>query len=138
MTTILCIEDEAALREGIVEELVDQNYTVLEASHGAEGLKMILEHHPDLVLCDINMPNMNGYELQSELRENYPQFAEMPFIFLTALADKARILEGLEKGADAYLTKPVDYDMMLLTVEANLRQMELIRSAREDHTMLDI
>lgn len=138
MATILCIEDEVALREGIVEELEDEDYTVLEAENGAVGLEMIIEHRPDLVLCDINMPNMDGYELQDKLRSDHPEFGEMPFIFLTALADKDRVLAGLKKGADGYLTKPVDYDLMIMTVESNLRKMNLIREARDDYVMLDM
>ena len=127
MTTILCIEDEADLRKNLVEELTDEGYTVKEAVDGKEGLEMIVRHRPDLVLCDINMPNRNGYELLEIIRKKYPMFAEMPFIFLTALADRERVLAGIKSGADAYLTKPIDYDFLLATVDASLRQVGRIQ-----------
>ena len=98
MTTILCIEDEAGLREDIVEELEDAGYTVEQASDGRTGLEMILKHKPDLVISDITMPNMDGHELLTEVREKHDQMAEMPFIFLSALADRAHIQEGSETG----------------------------------------
>ena len=88
MTTILCVEDEAPLRGAIVEELLDNNYDVLQATDGREGLEMMLKHEPDLVLCDIIMPHMNGYDLVKTLREKHPRLADTPFIFLSALADR--------------------------------------------------
>ncbi len=85
MITILCVEDEAGLREDIAEELEDAGYHIKQAGDGNEGLEMIQKYKPDLVLCDITMPRRNGYQLMKEIREKYPQFAEMPFIFLSAL-----------------------------------------------------
>ncbi len=122
MSTVLCIEDEAHLREIIVEELEDEGYNVLQAGDGREGLKMILRHSPDMVVSDITMPNMNGHELLVELRKKHPEYAEMPFVFLSALADKEQVMEGLELGADDYLSKPIDYDMLLVKVKSGLRQ----------------
>jgi len=95
MSKILCIEDDEDIREDIVEELQEAHYQVFEASSGSEGLEMILEHKPDLVLCDINMPSKNGYELLQEIREKYVLFAEMPFIFLSALGGREDVLVGL-------------------------------------------
>ena len=131
MTTILCIEDEAALREEIADELEDAGYEVLQASDGQEGLELIFKHEPDLVLCDITMPVKNGYDLMKVIRETYTLYAEMPFIFLTALADREQVMTGLKYGADAYLTKPIDFEMLLLTVQASLRQMERIKHKHE-------
>ena len=138
MTMILCIEDEARLRKNIAEELEDAGYDVCQAGDGQEGLEMILNHKPDLVLCDITMPRKNGYELLKEVREKYMLFAEMPFIFLSALADKERILAGLKTGADAYLTKPINFEMLLQTVQANLRQMARIKQKHEEVIVLDM
>ena len=138
MTTIIYIEDEVHLRENIAEELEDAGYDVLQAGDGQEGLKMIVEHKPDLVLCDITMPRKNGYELLKEIRDTYPLFAEMPFIFVSALADKDRVLAGLKSGADGYLTKPVDFDMLLMTVQTSLRQMERIKRKHEEIVELDL
>lgn len=123
MAKILCIEDEALVREDIVEELQDLGFEVIEANDGREGLDMIVEHEPDLVISDITMPRMDGFELLNELRGKHKIFARMPFIFLSALGDKKHIVSGLKEGADNYLTKPVDYDMLEVTVQASLRQM---------------
>lgn len=123
MTKILCIEDEFDLRSNIVEELQDAGYETFEACNGEEGLKAILEHQPDLVLCDINMPGMTGHSLLAHLRENHPQFSWVPFLFLSALADREDIVSGKELGADDYLTKPVDYDILLATVRSRLDQV---------------
>lgn len=125
--TILCIDDEALLREDIVEELEDEGYRVLQASDGHEGLKQILQHRPDLVICDITMPRKNGYELLKEVRGEHGISAEMPFIFLSALADKEHIVAGLKMGADNYMTKPVDFDVLRVKVKACLRQVDRIR-----------
>lgn len=125
--TILVIDDEALLREDIVEELEDEGYHVVQASDGHEGLKQILQHRPDLVVCDITMPRKNGYELLKEVRTEHGISAEMPFIFLSALADKEHVVAGLKLGADNYLTKPVDFDVLRVKVKACLRQVERIR-----------
>jgi len=125
--TILCIDDEALLREDIVEELEDEGYRVLQASDGHDGLKQILQHHPDLVICDITMPRKNGYELLKEVRGEHGISAEMPFIFLSALADKEHIVAGLKMGADNYMTKPVDFDVLRVKVKACLRQVDRIK-----------
>ena len=124
---ILCIDDEALLREDIVEELEDEGYRVLQASDGHEGLKQILQHRPDLVICDITMPRKNGYELLKEVRGEHGISTEMPFIFLSALADKEHIVAGLKMGADNYMTKPVDFDVLRVKVKACLRQVDRIR-----------
>lgn len=125
--TILVIDDEALLREDIVEELEDEGYHVVQAGDGHDGLKQILQHHPDLVVCDITMPRKNGYELLKEVRGEHGISAEMPFIFLSALADKEHVVAGLKLGADNYLTKPVDFDVLRVKVKACLRQVERIR-----------
>jgi len=122
MATILCVEDEALLREDIVEELENDGYNVLQAADGREGMEMILKHEPDLVVCDITMPHMNGHELVKMLRDEHSRFADTPFIFLSALADRDDILEGLNIGADDYLTKPIDIDMLLGKIKTSLRQ----------------
>jgi len=126
--TILCIDDETLLREDIVEELEDEGYKVLQASDGHEGLKQILSHRPDLVICDITMPRKNGYELLKEIRGEHGISAEMPFIFLSALADKEHVVAGLKLGADNYMTKPVDFDVLRIKVKACLRQVDRIRT----------
>jgi DNA-binding response OmpR family regulator len=132
MTKILCIEDEAALREDIVEELTDAGYTIIEAANGREGYDAIVAHQPDLVLCDVNMPDMNGYELLTKLRESHEEFDDVPFVFLSALADRKDIIAGKKLGADDYLTKPVDFEMLLVTVESRLRQIIRINRHKDE------
>ena len=84
MTTILVIDDNEALREDIADFLKMEGFTVIQAADGAEGVQMIQESAPDLVLCDVHMPEMDGFEVLSEVR-SLPGYARLPFLFLTAL-----------------------------------------------------
>jgi signal transduction histidine kinase len=127
MDKILCIGDEPAIREIMVEELQDAGYETIEAGNGREGLQAITVHRPDLVLCDITMPEMNGYQVLTELREKHSQLASVPFVFLSALADRKDVVAGKRLGADDYLTKPIDFDILLATVDARLRQVKLLK-----------
>lgn len=127
---ILCIEDEAQLRRDIRDELVEAGYDVVEAANGKQALGKLARVCPDLVLCDISMPELNGYGVLEALQEKGPDYAEIPFVFLSALADPRHIVDGKRLGADDYLVKPIDYNLLLATIEARLRQIERIRSAR--------
>lgn len=131
MTTILCAEDEPVLRESISEDLEEAGYTVIQASDGQEALDLTLERQPDLIVTDITMPVVDGYGLVCALRENHPDFAEIPVIFLSALADRNHILQGMQTGADDYLTKPVDFDMLRTRIEAKLRMSCRMREKKE-------
>ena len=131
MAKILCIDDEADIRRDIVEELRDAGYETVEAENGEAGLAAIKADKPDLVLCDITMPGMDGYQLLAELRENHPELADMPFVFLSALADNKQVIAGRSLGADDYLTKPVDFDMLLVTLKSRLRQVERMNARKE-------
>lgn len=126
MTTILCIEDETLIRRDIALELKDAGYDIVEAENGDEGLRKVLKDTPDLILCDINMPVMDGYEFLKKLRRDHPEYARIPIIFLTAYSQRDQVIEGKKMGADDYITKPVDFDAMLATVESRLRQITLI------------
>ena len=137
MSSILCIEDEVDIREVIAEELEMEGYEVFQAGDGVDGLKMILEKRPDLVLSDVTMPKMNGLELLAELRLKHAALAEMPFFLLSALADRESILKGIRLGADDYLTKPIDFDMLRAKIEAGLRQSKrMIDRKEEEHVRL--
>ncbi len=137
MASILCIEDETHLREDIAEELRDTGYTTYEARDGVEGLQMILRHKPDMVVSDISMPRLNGHELVRALRNDHPEFSEMPVIFLTAFNDRKDQLEGLKIGADDYLTKPVDYDLLQAKIASYLRQADrMIERTQRENTRL--
>ncbi|WP_439271787.1 response regulator [Pseudochrobactrum sp. HB0163] len=127
---ILCIEDEVQLRRDIVDELVEAGYDVVEAGNGRQALGELARVCPDLVLCDISMPELDGYGVLDALQERGPDYAEIPFVFLSALADPRHIVDGKRLGADDYLVKPIDYGLLLATIEARLRQIRRIRSAR--------
>lgn len=121
--TILCAEDEPELREDIVGELRDAGYEVIEAVNGEDALMAITTLAPDIVLCDINMPRMSGLQVLERVRASETEAAEVPFIFLTAYGEKGDLIKGRKLGADDYLVKPVDYDVLLTTVSARLESV---------------
>ncbi|THU39534.1 response regulator [Niastella caeni] len=109
MKRILLVEDNNAIRENTCELLELANYTVLSACNGKEGLDMALKEKPDLIICDIMMPEIDGYHLLEILRrESF--FENTPFVFFTASAEKSEIKKGLDAGANDYITKPFDAD----------------------------
>jgi DNA-binding response OmpR family regulator len=117
---ILCIEDDRETAALLAEELLEQGYEVGLARDGAEGLAAILKSPPDLVLADISMPVMSGFELLERLTALEPRFARIPFVFLTALADRDNELKGWRLGADDYVTKPVDFEVLGSLIAARL------------------
>jgi len=120
---ILCIEDDRETAALIEEELTERGYDVSLAYDGAEGFTAIFKVMPDLVLCDINMRTMSGYDVLENLTRISPRFDAMPFIFLTALADRKNELKGRRLGADDYVTKPVDFDILASIIEARLAKI---------------
>ncbi|MGB3387432.1 MAG: response regulator [Pseudaminobacter sp.] len=134
---ILCVEDEEALRRDIADELAEAGYAVLEACCGEEALDLLGATHPDLILCDISMPGLDGYEVLSAVQARGSAHADIPFVFLSALGDPREIVEGKRLGADDYLVKPIDYDLLLATVHARLRQVARIRSTLTDGAPAD-
>jgi len=117
---ILCIEDDRETAALIAEELLDRGYDVSLAQNGRDGLAAILRIMPDLVLSDISMPAMSGFELLETLTALAPRFSKMPFVFLTALTDRGNELKGRQLGADDYVTKPIDFDMLATIIKARL------------------
>jgi DNA-binding response OmpR family regulator len=117
---ILCIEDDRETAALIAEELVDRGYEVSIAHDGHVGLAAILKSAPDLVLSDISMPVMSGFELLDRLTTLAPRFSRMPFVFLTALTDRDNELKGRQLGADDYVTKPIDFDVLATIITARL------------------
>jgi DNA-binding response OmpR family regulator len=120
---ILCIEDDRDTASLICEELIDRGFEVRAAYNGRDGLAAILKEAPDLVLSDIGMPGMSGFELLRTLTSMEPRFERMPFVFLTALGDLDSELKGWHLGADDYLTKPVDYDVLAALITARLARV---------------
>ena len=117
---ILCIEDDSETATLIAEELLDRGFEVDIAYSGQDGLATILRKKPDLVLCDISMPGMSGFEVLEQLTRLAPRFENMPFIFLTALADRDNELRGRRLGADDYVTKPIDFDVLEAIIKTRL------------------
>ena len=128
---VLCIEDEPDLRRDIADELLEAGYTVLQAGDGQQALDLLETSIPNLILCDISMPGLNGFDVLHTVRTKGPDYAETPFVFLSALGDPREIVEGKRLGADDYLVKPIDYDLLLATVDARLRQIARIRSQQD-------
>jgi DNA-binding response OmpR family regulator len=120
---ILCIEDDRDTASLICEELVDRGFEVRVAYNGREGLAAVLKEPPDLVLSDVGMPGMSGFELLKTLTSMEPRFESMPFVFLTALSDHDNELKGWQLGADDYLIKPVDYDVLAALIAARLARV---------------
>jgi DNA-binding NarL/FixJ family response regulator len=118
---ILCIEDDRETAALIAEELLDRGYDVTVAHDGREGLAAVLRLMPDLVLSDISMPAMSGFELLERLTALAPRFSYMPFVFLTALTDRDNELKGRQLGADDYVTKPIDFDLLDTIIAARLK-----------------
>lgn len=121
---IVVVEDEPTLRADIAEELRHHGYAVVEAENGKAGFLAIEENQPDLVLSDINMPHENGFALVKKIRELGPRYADVPFIFLSALSTPAQVVDGIRIGADDYITKPVDYDLLLVKIKSHLTRNE--------------
>ena len=117
---ILCIDDDRETAALIAEELTDRGYEIYIAHDGREGLASILKNMPDLVLSDISMPVMSGFELLERLIALAPRFSQMPFVFLTALTDRDNELKGRRLGADDYVTKPIDFDVLATIITARL------------------
>jgi DNA-binding response OmpR family regulator len=120
---VLCVEDDRDMAALICEELVDRGFEVRTAFNGRDALAAILEEPPDLVLSDVGMPGMSGFELLERLTTMEPRFERMPFVFLTALGDHDSELRGWRLGADDYLTKPVDYDVLAALITARLARV---------------
>lgn len=125
MKTILVIEDEIQTRNIFLKSLNFEGFRAIGASHGQSGLALAQEHHPDLIICDITMPDMDGYSVLSALRR-LKHTASIPFIFLTAKVTMADLRKGMDMGADDYLTKPCTVEQFLTAIHSRLkRQIEL-------------
>ncbi|MBC8156231.1 MAG: response regulator, partial [Bacteroidetes bacterium] len=123
MKTILVIEDAPAMRENIAEILQLAAYRVVQAANGKEGIERARQVRPDLILCDITMPGLDGFGVLHIMGQD-PDLAHIPFIFLTAKAEMADFRLGMNLGADDYLTKPIDDLNLLNAVTLRLRKNE--------------
>jgi len=127
MKTILLIEDNPDMRENTTEILELAHYNVVTAENGKKGIKLAQEQQPDLIICDIMMPELDGYGVLHLLSKE-SETASIPFIFLTAKAEKTDYRKGMTLGADDYLTKPYDDVELLSAVETRLRKNDLLKN----------
>ncbi len=125
MKTALVIEDDATIRANIIELLSEEGYDVVGAEHGREGLEIARRASPSLVICDIRMPEMNGFEVLAALR-GAAETRAVPFIFLSAAADRADVRKGMNLGADDYVTKPFTRTELLDAVRARLERQDAV------------
>jgi DNA-binding NarL/FixJ family response regulator len=117
---ILCIEDDRETISLLTEELIARNFDVITAYDGNDGFVSILKNMPDLILCDIKLPLMSGFELLDRLNALTPRLGHIPFVFLAARPDRRSELRGRRLGADDYLTKPIDFDILETIIKARL------------------
>ena len=134
MAKILVIEDEESIRENILDLLEAENFEGIGAINGQVGIKLANEQIPDLILCDMMMPEVDGHGVLKALRSE-PLTATIPFIFLTAKADKSDIRTGMELGADDYITKPCTPQELLKAIAIRLEKQKTI--SRQSQKTLD-
>lgn len=127
---ILIIEDQAPMRRNVALMLQMEGYETCVAENGRVGVEVALKEKPDLVLCDVMMPELDGYGVVQALRAE-PSFATTPFIFLTAKSDRGDVRIGMNFGADDYLTKPVIRDDLLAAVQSRLARSGAIQDRLE-------
>ena len=130
MVKLLLIEDEKILRENTCELLEVYGFNCLTAKQGREGLDMALTEKPDLIICDIMLPYLNGYQIKAKLNELY-ELAQIPFIFLSAKVERTDLRQGMELGADDYITKPFKIIELVNSIKSRLVQSKNIQSVVE-------
>jgi DNA-binding response OmpR family regulator len=129
---VLCIEDDRETAALLAEELAERGYEVSLAYNGRDGLAAILAGRPDLVLCGLSMPGMSGFDVLQRLTAFGPRFRDMPFIFLTALRDRDSELRGRQLGADDYVAKPIDFEVLDAILSARLAHVVRVKLWRRD------
>lgn len=118
MKTILLIDDDIRVSSLLKRFLYESKYNVLEANSGSKGIEMAKASKPDIILCDIMMPEMDGYTVLKHIRSDNDTKA-IPFIFLTAKDGTSDFLTGISKGADGYLAKPISREDLVETIESH-------------------
>lgn len=128
--SILIIEDSPPIRENIAELLQLGGYQTYMAENGRKGMELALAHKPDLIICDIMMPELDGYGVLHLLRSN-PETEHIPLIFLTAKSARSDLRKGMDMGADDYLTKPFEEIELMTAVETRLKKSKITRKEYE-------
>jgi DNA-binding NarL/FixJ family response regulator len=130
MTKILIIEDEPQMRFGLATALKMEGFAVTTAENGRQGIEAAIRERPEVILCDVMMPELDGFGVLAELRAD-ASFATTPFLFLTAKGEKTDRRMGMNSGADDYLTKPVDVGDLLAAIQMRLARRDEQRHAVE-------
>src|SRR5678815_4772061 len=125
--TILIIDDHDEIRENIAEILSLGGYKTVTAENGKKGIEAALKEKPDLIVCDIMMPELDGYGVLHLLRKN-PETEEIPLIFLTAKAERSDLRKGMEMGADDYVTKPFEELELMNAIESRFHKYDILLS----------
>ncbi len=133
---ILIVDDVEANLQVVRRRLACAQFDLHSVKSGAEALRFIQEHKPDLVLLDFMMPEMNGIEVLNVIRKEW-ELAELPVIMLTARAESAALISGLEAGADDYISKPIDFSVLKARIETQLSKVKSKKSLRQVNTALD-
>ena len=126
MKTVLVIEDNPELSENICESLELEGYRTISEKNGKNGFFSAKKTKPDIIVCDIMMPEMNGYDVFGALKKNNETF-DIPFIFITASAEKNEISKGLNMGADDYLVKPFENNELLNSIKRIISRRILLK-----------
>ncbi|MHA7843900.1 MAG: response regulator [Winogradskyella sp.] len=132
MTKVLLIEDDSVLRENIAELLELSDFEVLTAPNGKLGLKSININIPDIIVCDIMMPEVDGFEVLNEVCKN-SKTKHIPFIFLSAKTEHQDVRKGMNLGADDYITKPFTEDELLSAIKSRLAKASILRDKRQNN-----
>src|SRR5687767_1870683 len=125
MNSILVIDDNVAIRENTAEILELAGYKTFTAENGKKGVDLALKEKPTIIVCDIMMPELDGYGVLHLLRKN-PETQNIPFIFLTAKTERSDFRKGMEMGADDYISKPFDDVELLNAIETRLKKLEIL------------
>jgi|GEM_PF-730241 len=133
---IAIVEDDKSIRENIALFLEEEGFEVFTAENGSKGVELINKNLPDLILCDISMPVMDGYEVHTSLQKNI-NTASIPFIFLTAKTQKSDLRKGMNMGVDDYITKPFVFDDLLHAVKSRInKQSTLLKFSEENYRVM--
>lgn len=136
MEKLLIVEDEQDLREALQSILELAGYEVLTAKNGKDGYDAIMTHLPDLVLCDVNMPELDGFELLSAINQRLSEEIVPPFIFLTAKVMKNDVRRGMNLGADDYIVKPFEYTEVLTAIRLRLdKRKKLLKNGKNNRIL---
>jgi len=134
---ILVIEDEKNLRENISEILTHYNFRVIAASTGEEGIKSAIQYVPDIIICDIMLPGIDGYDVLNKVKQ-IPELTSTAFIFLTAKSMRYDLRTGMDMGADDYLTKPFTKEELINSIKGRIKKLtNILKSKKENDVLVD-